>query len=92
MPKPDGRDLLKEIKKYFPNSAVIVVTGKNDVEIALECIKYGAIDYILKPVDPHRLITSVENAFKITSLEQEIITITKHLMNNDLRHPENFSK
>lgn len=92
MPKPDGRDLLKEIKKYFPNIAVIIVTGKNDVDAALECIKYGAIDYILKSVDPHRLIASVENAFKITSLEQELITITKHLMNNDLRHPENFSK
>ncbi len=51
MPKLSGYDLLIEIKKRNIDVPVIVITGEQIVEMAVECIKLGAVDYITKPFD-----------------------------------------
>ena len=50
LPDTDGITLLTEIKKDHPGAAVIMLTGKTDLEVALDCIRKGADDYLTKPV------------------------------------------
>jgi FixJ family two-component response regulator len=54
---PDGTaaDLLSRLRRLAPSSAVIVVTGHADVGGAIEALRQGAVDYLLKPIDPSEL-------------------------------------
>lgn len=58
---PDGHGLsvLKGIKNISPNIPVIMITGGSDIEVAEECLKNGAVDYITKPFDFEYLKTSI---------------------------------
>jgi DNA-binding NtrC family response regulator len=49
MPDKDGLETLKEIKQILPGTKIIIVTGYQSVETALEAIRLGAADYITKP-------------------------------------------
>lgn len=55
MPKMDGMELVRAVKRTYPHCAVILITGHADVKLAVEAIKEGATDYIPKPVVPSRL-------------------------------------
>ena len=56
MPKISGKELLPKIIENFPEMPVIMITAINDVENAVECMKLGAFDYLVKPVDDERLV------------------------------------
>ncbi len=56
MPRMDGVTLLKELKKITKYPHVIMLTGVDDVQTAIECVKLGAKDYIQKPYDPQDLL------------------------------------
>lgn len=62
MPHISGGHLLKSIRKTWPRIPVIVLAGNVDVDTAVQCMKIGAMDYMLKPVDPARLVKSVKQA------------------------------
>jgi putative two-component system response regulator len=49
MPDKSGAELLPEIKSGYPNTAVIMATAISDVNVAIQCLKQGADDYICKP-------------------------------------------
>ena len=51
MPNISGKELLPKILENFPEMPVIVITAINDVENAVECMKLGAFDYLVKPID-----------------------------------------
>ena len=63
MPHISGRDLLVEIAADFPEIPVIIITVEIDTNTAVDCIKKGAFDYLVKPVDAKRLVTTVMNAW-----------------------------
>ena len=65
MPKMNGLDLLKEIKKARPGLPVMIVTGYQSVEMAQEAIRNGAADYIPKPFEPKQIQDAVKNTIKI---------------------------
>lgn len=69
MPEMDGLETLRKIKLDFPDTYVIMFTGKGSEEIAVELMKSGASDYILKPFSNHNLIERIENVLKIRSME-----------------------
>jgi DNA-binding NtrC family response regulator len=56
MPHLSGEDLLLQVSGEFPDIPIIVVTGANDVETAVKCMKHGAFDYMVKPVEKSRLV------------------------------------
>lgn len=63
----DGREglyLMKEIKKFSPQSVIVLMTAFGKVETAVEGMKSGAFDYILKPWDNEKLLTTVKSAVK----------------------------
>jgi two-component system repressor protein LuxO len=69
LPDIDGFEILRAIKKRGLPSAVIVVTGHGSVKIAVEAMREGAYDFIIKPFAPDRLLVTVRNALERRHLE-----------------------
>lgn len=74
MPQMDGIQLLEKIKEANQNLPVLIVTGQATVKKAVEALKKGACDFIEKPLQPEKLLISLEKIFKIQelSLKEEI--------------------
>ncbi|HKK99266.1 MAG TPA: sigma-54 dependent transcriptional regulator [Desulfotignum sp.] len=62
MPHINGGRLLKIIRKTWPRIPVIVLTGTIEVDTAVQCMKIGALDYVVKPVAEDRLVAAVKQA------------------------------
>jgi len=62
MPKTDGLEILKQLKQINRALAVIMVTGYQTTEMAAEAIKYGAVDYIIKPINSGAVLSAVHKA------------------------------
>ena len=74
MPGMDGIEVLREIKKQHPLVEVIMLSGQATVESAIEGMKLGAFDYLLKPCDLEQLLAKVkEAAAKKREHEEKII-------------------
>ena len=73
----DGVEVLETIKATSPDTPVIMITGHGEVETAVDCMKKGAYDFITKPPDLNRLLTSIRNAMDRTQLVQEVKTLKK---------------
>ncbi|HEY5974263.1 MAG TPA: response regulator [Geobacteraceae bacterium] len=69
MPAMDGLTALREIRSRYPDVYVIMFTGKGSEEIAVELMKAGASDYILKPFNNQDLVERIENVLKIRAVE-----------------------
>jgi DNA-binding NtrC family response regulator len=74
MPGMDGIATLKEIKNRFPLVEVIMLTGHATVESAIEGMKQGAFDYLMKPCNMDDLIAKVGEATKKKREHEEKIT------------------
>ena len=72
MPVVHGREVLEYVKKKHPGIEVIVITGVEDVQLAVESMKAGAYDYLCKPVDETRLLLVLERALERSQLRDEI--------------------
>jgi len=70
MPKISGIDLLESIKKEFSWIPVIVLTGLIDTEIAIDVMRKGAFDCLLKPVRKDELVLTVEKAIRYRRLDR----------------------
>jgi DNA-binding NtrC family response regulator len=71
MPEMDGIETLKEIKKVFPLIQVIMLTGNATIESAIEGMKLGAFDYLIKPCKIEKLVDKVREAAKHKREHQE---------------------
>lgn len=59
LPDGDGVSVLKQLHKVSPEIPVIMITGVKDIDVASECMRNGAVDYISKPFDMEYLKTTV---------------------------------
>ena len=73
MPHIMGQDLLKQIKAQYQEIPIIVITGVEDVKVAVECMKMGAFDFLAKPIDNNRLVTVVRHALHQRSISEELL-------------------
>ena len=64
LPDLDGLALLKQIRELRPEVEVVMITGHGSVEKAVEAMKYGAYDFIQKPLDATALLKTVAKAIK----------------------------
>ena len=62
MPGLDGIETLKLIRKKWPLVEVIMLTGHSTLDSAINAIKIGAYDYLLKPIEMEQLVSKIENA------------------------------
>ena len=87
MPKLSGTELLKQALQLKPETTFVMISGHADIDTAVDCLKEGAYDFISKPIDINRLITSVKNA-----LDKRILQTTNHTLkveNNTLKKKVN---
>lgn len=82
--------LLTRICMDYPNVKVIVQTDCNDVELAVDCMKLGAVDYMVRPVETGRLIRAVESALNFECKQLEVSSLKEYLLNDSLEHAEAF--
>jgi DNA-binding NtrC family response regulator len=92
MPHLSGEELLKQITADYPDVPVIVVTGADDVETAVKCMKLGALDYIVKPVEKSRLVSSVKRGIELRELHRENQLLKARVLSDRLSRPEAFSE
>lgn len=71
LPGANGMEILKEIKKFFPETEVILMTAYGTIEMAVEAMKNGAIDFIQKPFTPYELSLRVNLFCKSMDLSKE---------------------
>ena len=90
MPHMDGSELLDIINSEYPAIPVIIVTGAVDVETAVICMRSGAFDYIIKPVDEDRLVTALQRALAFVELKRENFALKQHILSDTLENPEAF--
>ncbi|RJP78080.1 MAG: sigma-54-dependent Fis family transcriptional regulator [Desulfobacteraceae bacterium] len=88
MPYIDGEVLLPEIKQQFPDIHVIIVTALTDIQTVIKCMKAGAFDYVVKPVENQLLLSAISRVQRILYLERENQSLRKQAIN--LKNPEAF--
>ncbi|MCF8044467.1 MAG: response regulator, partial [Desulfarculaceae bacterium] len=71
MPEVSGNELLSELTKEYPHIPVIIITGHREVELAVECMKNNAFDYMVKPIENSRLVSGVKRAVELRRLYDE---------------------
>ncbi len=92
MPNIKGTELLPLIIEKYPEIPVIIITAINDVENAVSCIKAGAFNYILKPVDSTRLATTVKGGLNLREIKNENKILKRYLLKDELENPEVFTE
>lgn len=71
LPKINGIDVLKEVKNYYPNTEVIMITAFGNIEDAVGIIKFGAYDYITKPFHTDDLIFRIKKIIDYQTLKND---------------------
>ncbi len=92
MPGISGLELLPLIRDRFPHVSVVIVTGNGEVETAVACMKAGASDYVVKPIDRHKLAGTVRTAMEVQELRRENASLARHLFTRTLEHAEVFDE
>jgi two-component system response regulator AtoC len=72
MPGGDGLELLRRVRTMSAETPILILTGHGDVAAAVACLKAGASDFILKPIDPEGLELALERALEARSLRREV--------------------
>lgn len=68
MPHVNGEAIIEKLTAYHPRVPIIVITGRIDAETAVDCMKSGASDYIVKPVAEERLLAAVQKALRASQV------------------------
>ena len=92
MPYLSGEELLAEILIQYPEVPVIIISGMNQVETAVRCIKQGAFDYFVKAVEVERLIAGIHRALKLQKLSREHLAASQRLLQEGPKNPDAFSE
>ena len=91
MPHLSGEELLPMIVQDFPEVPVIIITGLDQVETAVSCMKQGAYDFFTKVAEEDRLVTAVKRAIDLSLLRRENSSLKDHFLRDTLNSPDAFS-
>lgn len=92
MPFLSGVELLEIIKQNYPGVSVIMVTASNEIDTAVECMRKGAFDFMVKPVEANRFVSGIRRGVEIYELQSEVSMLRKRMLSRELEHPEAFSE
>ncbi|AGF79319.1 CheY-like receiver, AAA-type ATPase and DNA-binding domain-containing response regulator [Desulfocapsa sulfexigens DSM 10523] len=91
MPHLAGDELLPQVVLDFPEVPVIIITGLDQVETAVSCMKLGAYDFFTKVTEEERLVTGVKRAITFGLLRRENSSLKEHFLKDELHNPDAFS-
>ena len=84
MPGKSGLEFLEEIKNAGVNAPVILISGQANIEMAVRATKLGALDFLEKPLSTDKLLVTVENALRLSRLEDENRELKRRLGKHQL--------
>jgi two-component system NtrC family response regulator len=90
LPHINGMDILQQLKENFPATECIVITAIDDTSRAVQAMRFGAYDYLVKPLQREKLLIAIGNALERYSLKRELEVYTRPQSFGDLRHPDAF--
>jgi DNA-binding NtrC family response regulator len=79
MKEMQGIELLGEIRRLYPDTGVILMTAFGSIETAVEAMKHGASDYLVKPVKTDELVRVVERVLREAALRREIARLRREV-------------
>ncbi len=91
MPHLSGEELLRQIGERHPEVTAIVVSGLNQLETAVRCMRLGAFDYFIKTDEEDRIVGGVLRAVRKVEMERDYRELADRLASGELRHPEAFA-
>ncbi len=91
MPGLTGLDLLPEIQKRFPDIPIVVMTAVHELDTAVTCMKEGAFDYLVKPVEENRFVSCVKRAMERQGMQREIQRLKHHMLLDRLEQSDAFA-
>jgi DNA-binding NtrC family response regulator len=91
MPHTSGQDLLPVICREYPETPVIIMTASDELELAVECMKKGAYDYLVKPVEKACFLSTVRRALEMSLLRDEVTRLKEQIFSQRLEHAEAFA-
>ncbi|MES2628661.1 MAG: sigma-54 dependent transcriptional regulator [Bacteroidota bacterium] len=71
LPDKDGLEMIKAIKSTRPDTQIIIITGYSDVKIAVKAMKYGAFEYVTKPIHPEEILITIKDALAASENKAE---------------------
>ena len=84
MPEMDGLEVLERFRQMGVDAAVVMISGHGDINVAVECIKKGAFDFIEKPLDLNRILITIKNATEKVHLVKETKTLKKKVYGQEM--------
>lgn len=84
MPEMDGLEVLERFHQMGVDAAVVMISGHGDINVAVECIKKGAFDFIPKPLDLNRILITIKNATEKVSLVKETKILKKKVYGQEM--------
>ena len=91
MPVISGQELLAWFKEEHPAVSVIIFSGLNQVDAAVNCVKQGAFDYIVKTADQEQILESIKRAIHTQELSLENQALRAQLLSNELNMAAQFA-
>lgn len=91
MPYLSGEELLGRIAEEHPEVTVIIISGMNQLETAVNCMRAGAFDYYVKTSEEERIVKGVLRAVREQELQRENREMRRRILYDRLEHPEAFS-
>jgi DNA-binding NtrC family response regulator len=82
LPDMDGMSVLQAVKSKAPNTAVVVITANGSVNVAVEAMKAGADDFLVKPFTAERLVVTVSNALDRSDLKRKVDVYEQQIVRN----------
>lgn len=90
MPHLSGMEVLRLIKQEFPNIECVIVTAVDEVSSAVEAMKFGAYDYLVKPLQSEKLIIIINNALERYNLKLGLTLFREKQSFSNLKNPAAF--
>lgn len=90
MPSLGGEDILASVTRDYPEIPVIVISGMNELDIAVKCIKMGAYDYLVKTTGEDELVAAVKRAVELRELRNEYAMLKTRFLRDELENPGAF--
>jgi two-component system nitrogen regulation response regulator NtrX len=84
MPGKNGIEFLEELKKTGVKTPVVLVSGQANIEMAVQATKLGAMDFLEKPLSTDKLLVTLENAMRLSRLQEENRELRDRLGKHDL--------
>ena len=91
MPHLNGLEVLEKVKAEFPNIECVIVSASDEVATAVQAMKLGASDYLVKPLNSEKLIALVHRTLEKHNLQDELAKFGRKKVFSELRNPEAFS-